>query len=78
MPATTLSSGCYDSMFYNCSSLNYIKAMFTTTPSATYMNNWVYGVPSGGAFVKNASASWSNTFGVSAIPSGWTVTTISS
>ena len=42
--ATTLVSGCYSYMFSGCTSLNYIKAMFTTTPSTSYMNNWVSGV----------------------------------
>lgn len=49
--------------------------MFTTTPSTSYLNSWVTGVSSTGTFVKNAAATWTNTFGTSAIPSGWTVQT---
>ncbi len=77
LPDATMVLNCYSYMFQNCSNLNYIKAMFTTTPSATYMSNWVYGVSSTGTFVKNSAASWTNSFGVNAIPSNWTVTTAS-
>ena len=61
-------------MFQNCSSLNYIKAMFTTTPSTTYTNNWVNGVAATGTFVKNSAAQWDVT-GTYGVPSGWTVQT---
>lgn len=75
--ALTISSYSYQNLYYGCSVLEYIKAMFTTTPSDTYTKNWVYGVPTGstGTFVKNSAAEWANTFGVSAIPNGWTVQT---
>ena len=75
LPALTLVSNCYNSMFYNCSNLQYIKAMFTSAPnSASSANsNWVYGVAAAGTFVKNAAATWENTFGTSAIPVGWAV-----
>ena len=72
LPATTLAIGCYDSMFYNCTKLNYIKAMFTTTPSNTYTSNWVENVASSGTFVKNSAATWTNV-GTYAVPTGWTV-----
>ena len=74
LPATTLVSGCYTYMFKGCSNLNYIKAMFTTTPSYEYTNYWVNGVASTGTFVKNSAASW-NVTGTDGIPSGWTVQT---
>ena len=74
LPATTLASNCYFSMFASCSKLNYIKAMFTTTPSTTYTNNWVSNVASTGTFVKNKNATW-NVTGNHGIPSGWTVQT---
>ena len=76
LPATTLASSCYRGMFQNCRSLNYIKAMFTTTPSDTYTQNWVSGVASSGTFVKNSAAEWDVT-GVNGIPTGWTVETAS-
>ena len=63
---------CYKSMFYGCSSLNYIKALFTTTPSTTYTVNWVTGVAATGTFVKNRKATWTTT-GDNGIPLGWTV-----
>lgn len=74
LPATTLANQCYNYMFSGCSKLNYIKAMFTTTPSSSYTSNWVYGVASSGTFVKNKNATW-NVTGTHGIPSGWTVST---
>lgn len=73
----TLVSDCYAYMFSGCSKVNYIKAMFTTTPSASYTNNWVSGVKSTGTFVKNSAATWTTT-GVNGVPTGWTVQTASS
>ena len=74
LPATTLTKSCYHYMFYGCTNLNYIKAMFTTTPSTNYTNRWVNGVASSGTFIKNAAASW-DVSGVNGIPEGWTVET---
>lgn len=56
LPATTLAASCYSFMFKNCTNLNYIKAMFTTTPSTGYTNSWVSGVSATGTFVKNSAA----------------------
>ena len=74
LPATTLDNSCYTYMFNDCSNLNYIKAMFTITPSTTYTSNWVKGVSSSGTFVKNSAATW-NVTGDNGIPSGWTIET---
>ena len=74
LPATILADRCYNLMFHGCTKLNYIKAMFTTTPSTSYTNNWVFDVPSTGTFVKNAAAAWDVT-GTYGIPGGWTVET---
>ena len=76
LPATTLVSGCYQYMFSQCTLLNYIKALFTTTPNNSYTQNWVNGVASTGTFVKNSAATW-NVTGTNGIPSGWTVQTAS-
>lgn len=76
LPATTLANNCYSYMFQGCSNLSYIKALFTTTPSTTYTNNWVNGVASKGTFVKNSAATW-NVTGVNGIPNDWTVQTAS-
>ena len=72
LPAIALVSYCYNRMFYGCSNLNYIKAMFTTTPSTSYTNNWVYSVASTGKFIKNGKATW-NVTGVHGVPSGWSI-----
>lgn len=78
LPATTLVEGCYKCLFHRCSNLNYIKAMFTTTPSATYTDDWVWGVASSGTFVRNSAATWSTSIGdENGIPDGWTVLTAS-
>lgn len=77
LPATTLESGCYNYMFRGCGKLNYIKAMFTTTPSTSYTNNWVSGVAASGTFVKNSAATWTTT-GAHGVPTGWDVQTASS
>ena len=74
LPATTLASGCYGSMFAGCINMNYIKAMFTTTPSTSYTKGWVNNVSSSGTFVKNSAATW-NVTGNNGVPSGWTVQT---
>ena len=75
LPATTLTNFCYQKMFSGCTNLNYIKAMFTTTPSTTYTSNWVKGVASTGTFVKNPSATWDSTItrGTSTVPTNWTI-----
>ena len=74
LPATTLVNQCYEGMFKYCTKLNYIKAMFLTTPSSSYTNNWTYKVSSTGIFVKNASASWDVT-DANGIPENWTIET---
>jgi len=81
LPATDLVTRCYNYMFRYCTNLNYIKAMFITTPtdtSATYSftHNWVDGIASTGTFVKNSAATWTNV-GNHAVPTGWTVETAS-
>lgn len=75
LPASPLKNYCYYMMFYGCSKLSYIKALFTHTPTTTYMSNWVNGVASTGTFVKSKNAAWSDVFGTSAIPVGWNVLT---
>lgn len=74
LPATTLVTGCYNFMFQDCPNLNYVKAMFTSTPSDTYTKNWLLEVSSTGTFIKNSIAEWDVT-GANGIPTGWTVET---
>ena len=74
LPAIILVRNCYWNMFNGCTSLNYINAMFTTTPSSMYTSNWVSDVASNGIFIKNSTAQWDVT-GVDGIPANWTVQT---
>ena len=74
LPATEFAYQCYERMFNGCSKLNYIKAMFTSTPGYFYTKAWVERVSSTGTFVKNAAATWDVT-GSEGIPAGWTVKT---
>ena len=76
LPAETLVQNCYYAMFRQCYRLNYIKAMFTTTPGTTYTNGWLTAVSSTGTFVKNSAATWDVT-GSAGIPTGWTIQTAS-
>lgn len=76
LPATTLANSCYSNMFQDCEKLNYIKAMFTTTPG-TNTTYWVNGVSATGTFVKNSAATW-NVTGVNGVPTGWTIQRASS
>lgn len=81
LPATALVSGCYNGMFNDCTSLQYLKCMTLTELSTTYSQWWVLGVPSGGTFVKNSAATWTDTFTRNTIPSeggAWTVITANS
>lgn len=75
LPAETLFTDCYSGMFSGCTSLNYIKMMSTSNFGSSYTSSWATNVASTGTFVKNANAGWINTYGASAIPSGWNVIT---
>ena len=70
LPATTLMNNCYDSMFYNCTSLNYIKCLATNRSAEKCTFDWVKGVTTTGNFYKSPSATWET--GTSGIPTGWT------
>lgn len=72
LPATTLGGSSYNYMFCGCEKLKYIKAMFVDYDSFE-LSHWVEGVATSGTFVKNSAATWADTFGVDAIPEGWTV-----
>ena len=70
--AKSIGWGGYNYMFANCSKLNYIKALFTTTPGDNYTLNWLKGVAPSGVFVKSKDANW-DVRGVSGVPEGWTI-----
>lgn len=74
LPAKNLAPGCYSSMFYGCTSLNYVKALFTDKPSKESTKNWLSGVSPTGTFVKSKYATW-DVRGDDGIPEGWTVVT---
>jgi len=70
LPATTLAGDCYSAMFQGCSNLASIDVSFTSWTETT--TGWVsYGVASSGTFTKPAALA--ETYGVSFIPTGWTV-----
>ena len=76
LPATTLVENCYNLMFCDCTKLNYVKAMFTTIPTAFLcLQIWLDGVSPIGTFVKSKDATWTNTNRYVGIPSGWRVQT---
>ena len=70
--ASTLEARCYQAMFQNCTSLNYIKMLATDISSTTGLSYWVNGVAANGTFVKAASMTTLPS-GVNGIPEGWTV-----
>ena len=70
--AATLGQYSYDHMFEGCRSLNYIKAIFTTTPTSNTSNSWVSGVATTGIFVKHIDAAW-NVTGIHSVPNKWTI-----
>ena len=77
LPATTLVRGCYTKMFNGCSELKYVKAMFTSQPSASSnVGGWTYAwlaqVASGGTFIKNSEATWTDR-GTASIPKSWSI-----
>lgn len=73
LPAfNTNSTDIYNQMFDGCSKLKYIKYMSLNLPSTTGCYSWISGIASTGTFVKNALATYSHTYGASALPRGWT------
>lgn len=83
LPATDLVTGCYHSMFCDCWKLNYLKAMFLTTPGINYTQGWLYSQDTTrppGTFVRNASATWESGLerNANTIPAGWTIETANS
>jgi hypothetical protein len=73
LPAKTLVEHCYSHMLNKCPNLNYVKALFETTPAIGYTNYWLYGVNSEGTFVKSNNATW-NVDGEHGVPLNWTIT----
>ena len=75
LPATTLANWCYYQMFEGCTNLSSIEVAFTDWKSdiyATYL--WVNGVAPTGIFYKPSALS--TEYGVSRIPTNWTINNI--
>lgn len=76
LPATDLTGklGCYKLMFNGCSSLSYIKILYTGVFSIdNQFDSWVIGVSATGDFYYNGTDTESRSG--SSIPKGWTVHT---
>lgn len=78
LPATTLASNCYTSMFNYCSQLNLIK-VGATSWNSSYARNWVKGVAATGTFIKPTELVIGTGTGqipsssANGIPAGWAV-----
>lgn len=80
LPATTLTYeeksgtyiGCYDSMFEDCTNLNYIKMLATGHTSLSYTNFWVENVAPTGTFIKHPDNTTIPINSRHGIPPGWT------
>ena len=77
LPAITLANNCYVSMFRSCKNISIIKIHFTSwdiSPFTGKTNDWVNGVAATGTFYKPTALP--EQYGVSKIPTGWTVVNI--
>ena len=77
IPCTFTYNNGMNRMFKDCTSLQYIKFMTLNSLTSSTNSDWVLNVPTGGTFVKNSAATWTNSFSKNAIPTGWTVQTAS-
>lgn len=66
---TVVEGNALSELFYGCTRLNHIRAIFPVQNSAA-VYNWVLGVSETGTFVTKENLSWQS--GNSGIPSGWT------
>ena len=71
LPAITLASSCYASMFYGCTKLNNINVNFSVWKPTNATSNWVKNVSSSGTFT--CPEGLPEEFGINRIPTGWTV-----
>lgn len=72
LPATTLTLQCYQSMFQGCTGVTSIEVNFSNWNSnANATANWVTSVASTGTFIKPSALP--EQYGVSRIPTNWTV-----
>ena len=76
LPAKIVGTNNYANMFYDCTSLNYIKVLATewaVLEDWETAKNWVYNVAPTGTFVKAAANTDIPIDSPNGIPSGWTV-----
>ena len=76
LPAKIVGTNNYANMFYDCTSLNYIKVLATewaVLKDWETAKNWVYNVAPTGTFVKAAANTDIPIDSADGIPSGWTV-----
>jgi hypothetical protein len=73
LPATTLASGCYSSMFSSCTSLSYIKMLATDISATECLWFWVNNVAATGTFVKDYRLTSIPINSPHGIPTGWTI-----
>ena len=71
LPAAVLLTSSYRNIFYN-TKIDYVKMLATDVSASNAINNWMYGVPANGIFVKHIDAQWTTT-GASGVPTNWTV-----
>jgi hypothetical protein len=72
LPATTLVTDCYHSMFYGCTSLTSVSVHFTAwLEGAT--DSWLTNVAATGTFSCPAALDTTVDRGVDTIPVGWTI-----
>ena len=76
LPAKIVGTNNYANMFYDCTSLNYIKVLATewaVLKDWETAKNWVYNVAPTGTFVKAAANTDIPIDSADGIPSGWTI-----
>lgn len=69
LPAETLTTQCYETMFSK-TKVSEVRCLATTFGTGS-LNSWLSSVPASGTFTKKAGVTWPS--GASGIPSGWTV-----
>ena len=65
----TLPENCFNSAFYGCSNLAYVKCLATDISANNCTLNWLQNVSSTGTFIKAEGVTWPS--GASGIPSTW-------
>ena len=73
LPATTLYSECYQTIFYNCNKLKGIIVHFNSWTAINATSNWVSGISNNTGTFTIKSATLPIERGVNRIPSNWTV-----